>query len=59
MMVIQGNKLPLRIEKKLNAKEEGCAVDMHQYDTGNQSIVAYATVHGYLCGWDLRQATNR
>ena len=22
--------------------------------TGSQSIIAYATVHGYLCGWDLR-----
>ena len=22
------------IEKKLNVNEEGCAVDMHQYDTG-------------------------
>ena len=30
----QGHKLPLQIEKKLNVKEEGCAVDMHYFDTG-------------------------
>lgn len=54
-----GQKLPLMIEKKLNVKEEGRAVDMHQYDAGTQSIIAYATVHGYLCGWDLRQPKQK
>lgn len=28
------NKLPLKIEKKLNLQDEGIAVDMHQFDTG-------------------------
>ena len=31
------NKLPLKIEKKLNLQEEGIAVDMHQFDTGTNT----------------------
>ena len=29
-------------------------VDMTHFDTGAQSVLAYATVHGLLVGWDLR-----
>lgn len=29
------------------------------YFAGTQSIIAYATVHGYLCGWDLRQPKQK
>ena len=53
------SKLALLIEKKLYVHEEGIAVDMHQFDSGNQNIITYATVHGYICGWDLRQPKER
>ncbi|XP_047134081.1 phosphoinositide 3-kinase regulatory subunit 4 isoform X1 [Hydra vulgaris] len=49
-----GNNVPLLIEKKLDVQEDGRAVDMQFYDTGSQWIITYATVHGYMCGWDLR-----
>ncbi|XP_022087879.1 phosphoinositide 3-kinase regulatory subunit 4-like [Acanthaster planci] len=38
----------------LDIHEEGFAVDVTHFDTGSQSVVAYATVQGYLVGWDLR-----
>eukprot|EP00794_Sanderia_malayensis_P015350 gene15350-16926_t len=53
------NRVPLIIEKHLNVAEEGLAVDMHHYDTGSQSIISYATVFGYICGWDLRMPASK
>jgi len=55
----QGQKLPLVIEKKLSMHEEGCAVDMHHFDTGIESIITYATTYGYIIGWDLRQPKEK
>ena len=26
---------------------------------GSQWIITYATVHGYMCGWDLRQPKEK
>lgn len=40
--------------RTLDTAEEGCAVDMHHFDTGSQSILSYATVYGSIVGWDLR-----
>eukprot|EP00058_Branchiostoma_floridae_P025412 XP_002610902.1 hypothetical protein BRAFLDRAFT_115340 [Branchiostoma floridae] len=40
--------------RELDLQEEGCVVDMNHFDTGSQSILVYATVHGNLVGWDLR-----
>lgn len=28
-------------------------------NSGIQSIITYATVHGYMCGWDLRQPKEK
>ncbi|KAI8517018.1 phosphoinositide-3-kinase, regulatory subunit 4 [Branchiostoma belcheri] len=40
--------------RELDLQAEGCVVDMNHFDTGSQSILVYATVHGNLVGWDLR-----
>ncbi|XP_039693046.1 phosphoinositide 3-kinase regulatory subunit 4 isoform X3 [Pteropus medius] len=42
----------------LDQKEDGCVVDMHHFNSGAQSVLAYATVNGSLVGWDLRSSSN-
>uniref|UniRef100_A0A8C1JF93 non-specific serine/threonine protein kinase n=1 Tax=Cyprinus carpio TaxID=7962 RepID=A0A8C1JF93_CYPCA len=42
----------------LDPKDEGCAVDVHHFNPGAQTVLAYATVNGFLVGWDLRSNTN-
>ncbi|XP_029445209.1 phosphoinositide 3-kinase regulatory subunit 4 [Rhinatrema bivittatum] len=42
----------------LDPKDDGCVVDMHHFNSGAQSVLAYATVNGSLVGWDLRSSTN-
>ncbi|KAM9487955.1 phosphoinositide 3-kinase regulatory subunit 4 isoform 2-T4 [Clarias gariepinus] len=42
----------------LDLKEDGCVVDMHHFNSGAQSVLAYATVNGSLVGWDLRSNTS-
>lgn len=41
---------------KLEIDKEECGniVDLTHYDTGAQSVLAYATVNGYIIGFDLR-----
>ncbi|XP_065061458.1 phosphoinositide 3-kinase regulatory subunit 4-like [Rhopilema esculentum] len=53
------SRLPLVVEKKLDVAEEGLAVDLNHFDTGSQSTICYATVYGYICGWDLRQPADK
>ncbi|KAK3748325.1 hypothetical protein QZH41_018306 [Actinostola sp. cb2023] len=43
-------------QKKVNPASEGSIVDMAHFDTGSQSVLTYATSHGFVCGWDLRSA---
>lgn len=31
---------------------------MHHFNSGAQSVLAYATVNGSLVGWDLRSSSN-
>ncbi|PIK58339.1 putative phosphoinositide 3-kinase regulatory subunit 4 [Apostichopus japonicus] len=38
----------------LNVSEEGTVVDITHFDTGSQSVVAFATTQGFLIGKDLR-----
>lgn len=38
----------------INKEEMGNIVDITHYDTGSQSVLAYATVNGYIIGYDLR-----
>lgn len=33
-------------------------VDLHHFNSGAQSVLAYATVNGSLVGWDLRSNSN-
>lgn len=42
--------------KTMNIDKEdlGNIVDISYFDTGAQSVLVYATVNGYLIGWDLR-----
>ncbi|XP_073425409.1 phosphoinositide 3-kinase regulatory subunit 4 [Dendrobates tinctorius] len=42
----------------LDPLEEGCVIDIHQFNSGSQSVLAYATVNGSLVGWDLRSSSN-
>ncbi|XP_034259887.1 phosphoinositide 3-kinase regulatory subunit 4 isoform X1 [Pantherophis guttatus] len=42
----------------LDQKDDGCVVDMHHFNSGAQSVLAYATVNGSLVGWDLRSCNN-
>uniref|UniRef100_A0A672Q4J2 non-specific serine/threonine protein kinase n=1 Tax=Sinocyclocheilus grahami TaxID=75366 RepID=A0A672Q4J2_SINGR len=42
----------------LDPKDEGCAVDVHHFNSGAQTVLAYATVNGFLVGWDLRSNSN-
>ncbi|XP_053121359.1 phosphoinositide 3-kinase regulatory subunit 4 isoform X3 [Hemicordylus capensis] len=42
----------------LDRKDDGCVVDMHHFNSGAQSVLAYATVNGSLVGWDLRSSNN-
>uniref|UniRef100_A0A8C5PK20 Phosphoinositide 3-kinase regulatory subunit 4 n=1 Tax=Leptobrachium leishanense TaxID=445787 RepID=A0A8C5PK20_9ANUR len=44
--------------RSLDLKQDGCVMDMHQFNAGNQSVLAYATVNGSLVGWDLRSSSN-
>lgn len=44
--------------RTLDQKEDGCVVDMHHFNSGAQSVLAYATVNGSLVGWDLRSSSN-
>ncbi|GCC24842.1 phosphoinositide 3-kinase regulatory subunit 4 isoform X1 [Chiloscyllium punctatum] len=44
--------------RALDPKEDGCVVDIHHFNAGAQSVLAYATVNGSLVGWDLRSSTN-
>lgn len=46
---------PLRF---LDQKDDGCVVDVHHFNSGAQSVLAYATVNGSLVGWDLRSNSN-
>lgn len=39
-------------------KDDGCVVDMHHFNSGAQSVLAYGTVNGSLVGWDLRSSSN-
>uniref|UniRef100_A0A671SAF9 non-specific serine/threonine protein kinase n=1 Tax=Sinocyclocheilus anshuiensis TaxID=1608454 RepID=A0A671SAF9_9TELE len=42
----------------LDPKDEGCVVDVHHFNSGAQTVLAYATVNGFLVGWDLRSNSN-
>ncbi|XP_067658475.1 phosphoinositide 3-kinase regulatory subunit 4-like [Haliotis asinina] len=43
-------------EEQINVDitKHGHVVDLTHFDTGAQSVLAYATVNGHLIGWDLR-----
>uniref|UniRef100_A0A3B3BF04 non-specific serine/threonine protein kinase n=1 Tax=Oryzias melastigma TaxID=30732 RepID=A0A3B3BF04_ORYME len=49
---------PYQTFRTLDLQEDGCAVDVHHFNSGTQSVLAYATVNGSLVGWDLRSNTN-
>ncbi|EEC06819.1 phosphoinositide 3-kinase regulatory subunit, putative [Ixodes scapularis] len=44
--------------RSLDPHEDGCVVDLHHFDTGIQSVLAYATVYGSIVGWDLRSPST-
>ncbi|XP_035206634.1 phosphoinositide 3-kinase regulatory subunit 4-like isoform X1 [Stegodyphus dumicola] len=50
----ENSKLSVLYQRHLDYVEEGCAVDIDFFDTGSQSVLAYATVTGSIVGWDLR-----
>uniref|UniRef100_G3T4E6 non-specific serine/threonine protein kinase n=1 Tax=Loxodonta africana TaxID=9785 RepID=G3T4E6_LOXAF len=64
LLGIEASKLPKSPKihplqsRILDPKEDGCVVDMHHFNSGAQSVLAYATVNGSLVGWDLRSSSN-
>ncbi|KAF8792794.1 Phosphoinositide 3-kinase regulatory subunit 4 like protein [Argiope bruennichi] len=47
-------KSTLMHTRNLDPVEEVSVVDIDYFDTGSQSVLAYATVTGSIVGWDLR-----
>ncbi|KAL7886995.1 hypothetical protein AOLI_G00047160 [Acnodon oligacanthus] len=64
LLAVEANKPPKSPKVQpcqtrfLDLKEDGCVVDMHHFNSGAQSVLAYATVNGSLVGWDLRSNSN-
>ncbi|XP_032486405.1 phosphoinositide 3-kinase regulatory subunit 4 isoform X4 [Phocoena sinus] len=64
LLGIEASKLPKSPKihplqsRVLDQKEDGCVVDMHHFNSGAQSVLAYATVNGALVGWDFRSSSN-
>ncbi|KAL0985321.1 hypothetical protein UPYG_G00155450 [Umbra pygmaea] len=64
LLAIEANKPPKSPKvnpfqtRFLDQKEDGCVVDIHHFNSGAQSVLAYATVNGSLVGWDLRSNSN-
>uniref|UniRef100_A0A8C0YBG0 non-specific serine/threonine protein kinase n=2 Tax=Cyprinus carpio TaxID=7962 RepID=A0A8C0YBG0_CYPCA len=64
LLAVEANKPPKSPKVQpcqtrfLDPKDEGCAVDVHHFNPGAQTVLAYATVNGFLVGWDLRSNTN-
>uniref|UniRef100_A0A8C3PRH9 Phosphoinositide 3-kinase regulatory subunit 4 n=1 Tax=Calidris pygmaea TaxID=425635 RepID=A0A8C3PRH9_9CHAR len=64
LLGIEASKLPKSPKihpiqsRSLDLKDDGCVVDMHHFNSGAQSVLAYATVNGSLVGWDLRSSSN-
>lgn len=48
------NKMSVTHSRQLDLQEEGCAVDIQYLDSGSQSVLVYASLYGFLVGWDLR-----
>ncbi|XP_051999525.1 phosphoinositide 3-kinase regulatory subunit 4 isoform X2 [Xyrauchen texanus] len=64
LLAVEANKPPKSPKvqpcqtKFLDPKDEGCVVDIHHFNSGAQTVLAYATVNGFLVGWDLRSNSN-
>ncbi|XP_063054702.1 phosphoinositide 3-kinase regulatory subunit 4 isoform X2 [Engraulis encrasicolus] len=64
LLAIEANKPPKSPKvqpfqtRLLDQKDDGCVVDIHHFNSGAQSVLAYATVNGSLVGWDLRSNSN-
>ncbi|KAG5271243.1 hypothetical protein AALO_G00177500 [Alosa alosa] len=64
LLAIEANKPPKSPKVQpfqtrfLDQKDDGCVVDVHHFNSGAQSVLAYATVNGSLVGWDLRSNSN-
>ncbi|MED6278354.1 phosphoinositide-3-kinase, regulatory subunit 4, partial [Characodon lateralis] len=64
LLAVEANKPPKSPKvqpfqsRTLDLQEDGCAVDIHHFNSGAQSVLAYATVNGSLVGWDLRSNSN-
>uniref|UniRef100_A0A8C7K423 non-specific serine/threonine protein kinase n=1 Tax=Oncorhynchus kisutch TaxID=8019 RepID=A0A8C7K423_ONCKI len=64
LLAIEANKSPKSPKvnpfqtRLLHQKDDGCVVDVHHFNSGAQSVLAYATVNGSLVGWDLRSNSN-
>ncbi|KAM4600592.1 phosphoinositide 3-kinase regulatory subunit 4 [Polymixia lowei] len=64
LLAVEANKPPKSPKvqpfqtRSLDLQEDGCVVDVHHFNSGAQSVLAYATVNGSLVGWDLRSNSN-
>ncbi|KAL5015431.1 hypothetical protein ScPMuIL_009701 [Solemya velum] len=51
---VDAGRASIFLKQDVDLRELGQVVDLSHFDTGSQSVLAYATVYGYLIGWDLR-----
>ncbi|CAL8248630.1 unnamed protein product [Lota lota] len=64
LLAVEANKPPKSPKvqpfqtRVLDLQGDGCVVDIHHFNSGAQSVLAYATVNGGLVGWDLRCHAN-
>ncbi|CAL8288179.1 unnamed protein product [Merluccius merluccius] len=64
LLAVEANKPPKSPKvhpfqtRFLDLQEDGCVVDVQHFNSGAQSVLAYATVNGGLVGWDLRCNSN-
>ncbi|KAM9782637.1 LOW QUALITY PROTEIN: phosphoinositide 3-kinase regulatory subunit 4 [Neosynchiropus ocellatus] len=64
LLAVEANKPPKSPKvqpfqsRSLDLQQDGSAVDIHHFNSGAQSVLAYATVNGSLVGWDLRSNSN-
>ncbi|CAL8249501.1 unnamed protein product [Boreogadus saida] len=64
LLAVEANKPPKSPKvqpyqsRVLDLQGDGCVVDIHHFNSGAQSVLAYATVNGGLVGWDLRCSAN-
>lgn len=51
---LESGKMSAAHQHNIDTAKYGHVVDMTYFDAGSKSVLAYATVHGNIIGWDMR-----